>query len=161
MIPDFREGELAVPMNETGQTGELKIYAVLALAVLAQATGNVFLSKGMKYVASAGRQADIAFLSAPLDAVTNPMIWIGVALSIVFYVLFTVALSWTDLSFVLPVISAEVVVNVAFADYFLNEPVSAVRWTGVMLIAVGVILVLRSGKQTSGAGDREGASGVQ
>lgn len=139
----------------------MKIYSVLALAVLAQATGNVFLSKGMKFVASAGQSAEIAFLSVPLDVMANPMIWIGVALSIVFYILFTVALSWTDLSFVLPVISIEVVVNVAFADYFLNEPVSALRWTGVMLIAVGVILVVRSGKQTDGSEGREGAPGMQ
>ncbi len=143
-------------MKNAVKTGEMKIYSVLALAVLAQATGNVFLSKGMKYIASAGQGGGVGLL---FEAITSPMIWIGIALSVIFYLLFTVVLSWTDLSFVLPVISVEVVVNVAFADYFLNEPVSAARWTGVILIAVGVILVVRSGKQTSGADGSEEALG--
>lgn len=139
----------------------MKIYAVLALAVLAQATGNVFLSKGMKYIASAGQAADHVSLSVPFQAIASPTIWAGIALSIIFYVLFTVALSWTDLSFVLPVISVEVVLNVAFADYFLNEPVSAARWTGVMLIAIGVILVVKSGKQNVNTGGSEEAREIQ
>ncbi len=122
----------------------MKTYAVLALAVLAQAAGNVFLSKGMKYVASLEHAGALDLTAIPLQAAGNPMIWIGVALSIAFYILFATALSWTDLSLVLPVISAEVFVNVAFADYFLGESVSTVRWTGTFLIAAGVILVLRS-----------------
>ncbi len=147
-------------MKEAVNTGVTKIYAVLALAVLAQASGNVFLSKGMKYIGSAGQAADFSLISFPVRALMSPTIWIGIVLSIVFYVLFTVVLSWTDLSFVLPVISVEVVVNVAFADYFLNEPVSAARWTGVMLIAVGVILVVRSGRQGLDSREREGAQGM-
>lgn len=128
-----------------------KTYAVLALAVLAQASGNVFLSKGMKYAASLDQIGSLGFTAITLLAVQNPMIWIGVVLSIAFYVLFATALSWTDLSLVLPVISVEVVVNVAFADYFLNEPVSAVRWIGTIFIAIGVVLVLRSEKRGASA----------
>ncbi len=125
----------------------MKTYAVLALAVLAQASGNVFLSKGMKYIASFDPAGQSSLASVPLQAAQNPMILIGVALSIAFYILFATALSWTDLSLVLPVISVEVIVNVAFADYFLGEPVSALHWTGTMLIAFGVVLVLKSEKK--------------
>ena len=35
--------------------------------------------------------------------------------------------------------SIEVIINVAFAQFFLNEPVSAVRWIGALLISFGVI----------------------
>ncbi len=126
-----------------------KTYAVLALAVLAQAWGNVFLSKGMKYVASFDQMGTTNITQVSLQALQNPMIWIGVALSVAFYVLFATALSWTELSLVLPVISAEVIVNVAFADYFLKEPVSTLRWTGTILIAAGIILVLRSEKSNT------------
>ncbi len=129
----------------------VKTYAVLALAVLAQASGNVLLSKGMKLAVSFGHIGPSNLSEVSLQAAQSPMIWMGVALSVAFYVLFATALSWTDLSLVLPVISAEVVVNVAFADYFLDEPVSAVRWTGTMLIAIGVILVLRSEKRSAQA----------
>jgi uncharacterized membrane protein len=48
---------------------------------------------------------------------------------------------------VVPAVSAEVVVNVVFANYFLDEIVSLTRWMGVLLISVGVILVLRSERE--------------
>jgi drug/metabolite transporter (DMT)-like permease len=67
---------------------------------------------------------------------------------IISFLLFVTALSLADLSFVLPVVSIEVIVNVAFANYFLNEPVSLLRWIGTVLISTGVILVVRSEKQT-------------
>jgi len=157
-----------VPACDTGifikgnlRSVTIRIYAVLALAVLAQASANVCLSKGMKYIASSGEYASISLLAMTHEAIANPLIWTGVILSIIFYALFTVALSWTDLSFVLPVIAVEVVVNVAFANYFLNESVSALRWTGVTLIAVGVILVIRSTGQGVATADRVSVEGGQ
>lgn len=121
----------------------MKTYAILAFAVLAQAIGNVCLSRGMKELSWAG-----SIFSLFSQAVGSPTIWIGTALLLVFFLLFAAALSWADLSFVVPAISIEVVINVAFAQYFLKEPVSSVRWLGALLISIGVILVLRTGKQT-------------
>ena len=80
-------------------------------------------------------------------AVESPAFWFGTALLIVSFIFFATALSWADLSFVVPAVSAEVVVNVVFANYFLNEVVSLTRWTGVLFISIGVILVLRSERQ--------------
>ena len=132
----------------------MKTYTVLALAIFVQAAGNVCLSKGMKELSSA---SSLWVLFS--QAVESPVIWIGTALLFLFFILFAAALSWADLSFVVPAISIEVVVNVAFADYFLNEPVTSVRWIGTLLISIGVILVLRTGKQSvqpdsKGAGRR-------
>jgi drug/metabolite transporter (DMT)-like permease len=122
----------------------VKIYIVLTIAVLTQATGNVLLSKGMKYAASAAQTGGGYMLSLPFHAIGNPLILAGTAFSIIFYILFAVALSWADLTLVLPVISVEIIANVAFAEYFLNESVPPVRWIGTVLIAAGVALVLRS-----------------
>ena len=80
-------------------------------------------------------------------AVESPTFCFGTALLIVSFIFFATALSWADLSFVVPAVSAEVVVNVVFANYFLNEVVSLTRWTGVLFISIGVILVLRSERQ--------------
>ncbi|HEX8947631.1 MAG TPA: DMT family transporter [Dissulfurispiraceae bacterium] len=135
----------------------LRVYIVLGIAVLSQAAGNVFLSMGMRQIASACYGED-GLISIPFQAILSPVIWIGIAFSILFYLLFAAALSWTDLSFVMPVISLQVVMNVAFAELFLGEHVSPVRWGGVVLIAVGVILVLRSGRQAAEEerGERKG-----
>ncbi len=122
----------------------MKTYIILAAAIFSQAMGNVFLSKGMKQVALADRIADGHLLTTLLQVIQSPMIWIGTALMTICFVLFLTALSKADLSFVLPVISIEVIVNVAFAFYFLKEPVSATRWIGTLLISAGVILVFKS-----------------
>ncbi len=136
----------------------MKTYAILAFAVLAQAVGNVCLSRGMKQLSSAG-----SIFPLFSQAIGSPTVWIGTALLLVFFLLFAAALSWADLSFVIPAISIEVVINVAFAQYFLEEPVSRVRWLGALLISIGVVLVLKTGKKTTKAGgEREkigGASG--
>ncbi len=120
----------------------MKTYLVLGLAIIAQATGNVFLSKTMKELF-----ADGSILGLFFQALQSPPIWIGTSLYILFFVLFAAVLSWEDLSFVVPAISAEVIINVASAKFFLNEPVSSVRWLGTVLVSVGVILVLRTGKK--------------
>src|SRR4030042_737506 len=106
----------------------MKTYVALAFAILTQAVGNVCLSKGMKELPSADSIDVHHLLVLFSQAVQSPIIWVGTVLLIVFFLLFAAVLSWADLTFVLPVISAEVIVNVAFANYFLNEPVSSSRW---------------------------------
>ncbi len=115
-----------------------KTIVVLILTIFAQATGNVFLSMRMKEI---GNNDWSIFL---VRAVESPAFWLGTVLLTVSFIFFATALSWADLSFVVPAVSAEVVVNVVFAKYFLNEVVSLTRWTGVLLISIGVVLVLRS-----------------
>jgi drug/metabolite transporter (DMT)-like permease len=118
-----------------------KTILVLIPAIFAQATGNVFLSMRMKEVWSS------SWFPLIPRAVESPALWFGTALLIVSFVLFATVLSWADLSFVVPAISAEVMLNVVFANYFLHEVVSLTRWMGVLFISIGVILVLRSERQ--------------
>ena len=59
-----------------------------------------------------------------------------------FTLLFTLVLSWTDLSLAIPVISVEIVVNVALAGWLLGESISPLHWLGTILVAAGVALVV-------------------
>lgn len=122
----------------------MKTGAVITAAVLAQAIGNTLLSKGMKAIASLGSTADILSPWLLVKAGLDPMIWVGTGFLILFFVLFSACLSWADLSFVLPASSFGYVLNVAFANHFLDEPVSPLRWAGSILIFLGVLLVSRS-----------------
>jgi len=115
-----------------------KTLAVLIPAVFAQAVGNVFLSMRMKEVGNSN------WLDLFPRAIESPTLWLGTVLLIVSFILFASALSWADLSFVIPAVSMEVAVNVILANYFLHEVVSLTRWTGVLFISLGVILVVRS-----------------
>ena len=131
-------------------TERIRIIALLAVAIISQAVGNVLLSQGMKLIAGESQLTGNNWVSIFLQAVQSPSILFGVGFYVIFFVLFAAALSRADLSFVLPAISSEVVLNVAFADYFLNETVSAIRWTGVLLISIGVGLVVQSSPRTFG-----------
>jgi uncharacterized membrane protein len=136
----------------------MKTAIVLIIAVFAQATGNMYLSKGMKHLALSNTAAGHPLVEVALGALLSPLIGLGTLLLIVFFLLFTAALSWEDLSFVLPATSVGYVLNVVFAYFFLNETVSLSRWVGTVLIAIGVLLVAGSGKRTTDdAAARQGA----
>jgi drug/metabolite transporter (DMT)-like permease len=137
-------------------TERTEIIALLGIAIVSQAIGNVFLSQGMKFISEGSPTIWSNWLAISLQAVHTPSILLGVGFLIIFFVLFATTLSRADLSFVLPAISSEVIVNVAFANYFLQETVSATRWLGVVLISIGVVLVGRSSPRTFGIDNEPG-----
>lgn len=124
----------------------MKTATVLIIAIISQAIGNVYLTKAMKAVTTAGPGDDL--MSTALRAAGNPTLWLGTALLIVFFALYSAALSWADLSFVLPATAFGYVLNVAAGHYFLGESVSPARWAGSAVITLGVFLVSRSGVRT-------------
>ncbi|HKQ06969.1 MAG TPA: EamA family transporter [Blastocatellia bacterium] len=133
----------------------MKTAAILIIAIFAQAAGNVFLTRGMKSVATTA-PADGGLMSVvsqslhvALQAMQSPEIWAGTLLLIVFFALYSAALSWADLSFVLPATAFGYVLNVAAGHYFLNEEVTRARWIGSIIITLGVVCVSRSGERTA------------
>jgi drug/metabolite transporter (DMT)-like permease len=101
----------------------------------------------MKQIGSASGVIEAGLLIPFAHAISSPTVWLGTALLLISFFLFTAALSWADLSLVLPTVSIEVILNVTLANYFLNEPVSALRWIGTVFVSIGVILVMRSERQ--------------
>ncbi|MFP5260902.1 MAG: hypothetical protein ACLGJB_03230 [Blastocatellia bacterium] len=132
----------------------MKTAVVLIAAIVAQAAGNVYLTRGMKTLNAGG---DATLLRTFAEAVTSPALLAGTALLIVFFVLYSAALSWADLSFVLPATAFGYVLNVAAGYYFLNELVTRERWAGAAVITLGVVFVSRSGDRTA----RPGGSGMR
>ena len=143
----------------------MKTAVVLIIAILAQAVGNVFLTRGMKAVAATttnggeGLTDTVAqSLHAALRAMQSPEVLMGTVLLIVFFALYTAALSWADLSFVLPATAFGYVLNVAAGHYFLNEKVTLWRWLGSIVITLGVVFVSRSSERTTPAGTASAAA---
>ncbi|MBM3540485.1 MAG: hypothetical protein FJX51_00430 [Alphaproteobacteria bacterium] len=125
----------------TMRTGPTLI--LLLVAVLVQAAGNAFISLGMKEIGAANLgMADWWILLRM--GMTSAWLWAGVVCLLGFVALFAIVLSWADLSFAMPIVSIEVVMNVAVAAAFLGEEVSLARWCGVGLVAAGVALVAGS-----------------
>ena len=84
-----------------------------------------------------------------LQVFTNPMIWQGILLLGLFFGLYLAALSWADLSFVLPVTAFSYAMNAFMAWRFIGEHVSITRWIGTLIICVGVAAVSRTEQRTT------------
>jgi len=118
-----------------------KTYVLLALMVILGPAGDVLLSKAMKQ--SAGLQAWTASAVTRFffEAMTHGTVWLGITSLLLFMVCYLVVLSWADYSYVTPASAAGYVVVVLLGHLLLGEHVPPLRWAGVGLLSMGVILV--------------------
>jgi drug/metabolite transporter (DMT)-like permease len=119
-------------------------YLVLAVVALCAPLGDTCLSRGMSSMAS-------VTLAHPLTlfaAVFTPWIALGIALLICFFASYLTALSWADLTFVLPATALGYVLVALLARFCLHEPVSLERWAGILLITLGVGSVAQGPSRT-------------
>jgi drug/metabolite transporter (DMT)-like permease len=123
----------------------MKTTIVLISAVLAQALGNVLVSQGMKRAHPMFHGDPASWFPALFQVGLFPEVLLGTLFLILFFVLYAAALSWAELSFVLPTTAFGYILNLAFASAFLGEKVTPSRWAGSALITLGVLAVARSG----------------
>jgi drug/metabolite transporter (DMT)-like permease len=109
-------------------------YLVLAGVTVFAATGDSLLSVGMKRIGS------ISFhrLGDMILAFLNPWVGVGILLLLAFFACYMTALSWADLTYVLPATSLGYVLVALIAKFVLHEQVSTTRWLGILLISAGV-----------------------
>ena len=112
-------------------------YLVLAGVTVFGAAGDAMLSRGMKEVGN----ISLRHSSELILAILNPWVAIGVLLLLAFFASYMTALSWADLTYVLPATSLGYVVLALVAKFMLHEDVTSARWLGIVLISAGVGLV--------------------
>jgi drug/metabolite transporter (DMT)-like permease len=109
-------------------------YLILALVALCAPLGDTCLSRGMTQVPSIALDHPASLIAA----VFTPWIAAGIALLIGFFASYLTALSWADLTFVLPATAFGNVIVALLARFWLHEPISLERWVGIALITLGV-----------------------
>ncbi|HZE26789.1 MAG TPA: EamA family transporter [Terriglobales bacterium] len=109
-------------------------YLVLAGVALFGSVGDSLLSRGMKEIGN----ISVAHLQAVILAVRNPWVVGGIVLLLAFFAAYMTALSWADLTYVLPATSIGYVLLALIAKFILHEQVTAGRWLGILLITAGV-----------------------
>ncbi|MBZ5663629.1 MAG: DMT family transporter [Acidobacteriia bacterium] len=77
-------------------------------------------------------------LSGLLLAILNPWVATGILLLLAFFSCYMSALSWADLTYVLPATSLGYVLVALIAHFSFHEVISPTRWIGISLIAAGV-----------------------
>ncbi len=112
-------------------------YAVLIAIMLTASVGDSLLSRGMGQVGA----VDMHHLSLLWRALFNPFVDAGIILLIGFFACYTTALSWADLTFVMPATAFGYVVIALLGRFWLHEQMSISRWAGILLVvsAVGFV----------------------
>lgn len=132
---------------------QLKTRIFTAIVVLTNVLGNSLLSRGMQSVGVLLSLSPVPYVRA----LFNPWVAAGVSLLIVWLLSHMALLSWADLSYVLPVTSIAYVLIPLVGRFFLHEQVSLIRWGGIALIVLGVMLVGRTAPRTTPPAKARGA----
>ncbi|MGA2728748.1 MAG: EamA family transporter [Terracidiphilus sp.] len=109
-------------------------YLILGLVAVCAPLGDTCLSRGMTNLPP----ISLAHPGTLIAAVFTPWVGAGIALLIGFFASYLTALSWADLTFVLPTTAFGNVIVAFLARFWLHEPISIQRWVGIILITVGV-----------------------
>jgi drug/metabolite transporter (DMT)-like permease len=127
----------------------VKTFIVIAIAALSAAIGESLLSYGMRRYGVINLTESSQVLLLIFSIFRNPYIFLGVIFLAVFFFLYLAALSWADLSFVLPLTAMSYIFAAMLAKFFLKEDVTWLRWFGTAVIVVGIIFVALDNKPRS------------
>jgi len=123
-----------------------KYICILLIALVFEAVGVVFLSKGLKEIGEVSRISVSEVASLIARGAKNPSLLLGILFEAIFFGALLYLLSQQDVSLIWPLTSLGFVITALAARFFLNEQVGWVRWCGVILIVAGAGLVTWSEK---------------
>jgi uncharacterized membrane protein len=122
----------------------LKTFLLILVMVIAGPLGNVLLGKGMKQAGRLSVWPPTEALHTALRVFSTGSIWLGVASLLTFFLANVLVLSWADYSYVQPASSVGYGVSALLGYFMLSEPVSPLRWLGIAIICLGVLVVGQS-----------------
>jgi len=115
----------------------LRKYLIILSVVFFGSVGDALLARGMKHAGG----IDIHHLANVFSALANPFVILGIFFLLAFMSAYMTALSFADLTYVLPATAISYVVMVLLSIFWLHEHVSLQRWVGVAFIVIGVGVV--------------------
>ena len=122
-------------------------YLTLAAVAVFASCGDVCLARGMRDFGAVSTANWLLLFGFML----NPWVLTGIALLLLFFCSYLSALSWADLTYVLPATALSYVLMALLAKLFLNEHVTVSRWLGIALITAGVGFVASGPEVTPAA----------
>jgi drug/metabolite transporter (DMT)-like permease len=112
-------------------------FLILAFVSVSVPLGDAALSRGMTSLPPISMAHPLSLIGA----VFTPWIAMGIALLIGYFASYLTALSWADLTYVMPATALGNVFVALLAHYWLHEDISWMRWMGIVMITVGVAFV--------------------
>lgn len=126
---------------------QIKTFSLIAVMVIAGPLGNVLLSKGMKQAGGLTAWPPAEALHTAMRVLGTGPIWLGIASLLTFFLANILVLSWADYSYVQPASSMGYGVAALLGYLMLGEPVSPLRWLGIAIICLGVLVVGQTSPQ--------------
>jgi uncharacterized membrane protein len=118
-----------------------KILLILIVAAIIESIGIAMIKGGLNEINGATEISASQIARVIRDGACNSKILLGTALEALFYGALLYMLSIRDVSFIWPLTSLGFIVTTLAAQFLLHERVSPARWAGVLLIAVGALLI--------------------
>lgn len=119
----------------------MRVWLLLAVVVLAGTGGEVAVTRAMKQIGEVHHFNPRALLRVLGRALLVNWMWLGLGLLAMAFFALLALLSWENVSYVVPLTALSYVVGALMAKLFLGEEVDHIRWLGVLLVVVGVVLV--------------------
>lgn len=110
----------------------------ITLIVITSTLGNLFLGVGMERMPDLREVSVFSYLGA---LSMNWYVLGGTALLIVWTIAQLWMFTWADMTYVLPVTASAYIFTAILSKFFLGERISIARWTGIVIISFGVLLV--------------------
>lgn len=113
----------------------------LFVCVVSSTVGDTWSAKGM---AEGGELTDFSvrgLLKILRYIVTHPKVLIGIVANAVAFVSLLALLAVAPLSFAVPATAVSYIFKTALAEWYLHERVGWRRWSGALLVAIGVFFL--------------------
>ena len=109
--------------------------------------GDVCLSHGMREVGEVNPLHPLGMVAVGLRTLANPWVDLAMTFLLMYSLLSLSALSWLDLSYILPITAFNYVLTSLLAWRLLHEEIAVTRWVGTLTIAFGVLFVSLSDRR--------------
>jgi len=133
---------------------QLKTIPMILLSITLGPLGNVFLGKAMKTVGPVVSGRIHGLIPIVSRVLASGYIWLGISCLLGFFIVHMLLLTWADYSYVQPATSLSYLSISILSYLLLGERISPLRWLGVTVICLGVLLVGRTPPSTTGAPNR-------
>jgi len=120
-------------------------HLILAFVSVSVPLGDASLSRGMRSLPPISPAHPLSLIGA----VFTPWIAAGIALLIGYFASYLTALSWADLTYVMPATALGNVFVALLAHYWLRENISWMRWMGIAMVTIGVAFVAHGPANTT------------
>ncbi|MGH2820398.1 MAG: EamA family transporter [Actinomycetota bacterium] len=141
----------AIPAAQPARPGvTLVSVAMLVISVCFAVSGQLTLKSAMTRVGRIGSKQVATPVKTAVRTVREPRLWVGLLLFGVSAAFWLVVLSRVPLSVAYPFVGISYIVVVLSARLLLHEHVPALRWVGVVVVALGIAIVGLSFRRAAG-----------